>query len=258
VLISYASNFEDVLLNRVFREQPTGFYIDIVADHPVGASTTKSFYDRGWRGLNIEPGPNFGLFEQERPEDVNLNVAVTDRDGEIDFFVNDDLLATSSIVEAVHPSVQARISTRTKISVPSMRLNTIVETYVKGEVDFLKIDAEGAEGPIILAANWNSFRPKIIVAESTEPFSTKRVDEEWAGFLRRNGFIEVYFDGINTWFVRRESRDLQRHFNIPVNLLDDFVDYEKFVLRNFYASRIKAEQSDASRQSLFRRFFGRT
>ncbi len=63
--ISYASNFEDVLLNRIFKDVADGFYIDIGADHPVYSSTTKSFYDRGWSGVNVEPGPRFELVRSE-------------------------------------------------------------------------------------------------------------------------------------------------------------------------------------------------
>jgi FkbM family methyltransferase len=258
MFISYASNFEDVLLNRIFGEKPKGFYIDVGADHPVGASTTKSFYDRGWRGINIEPGPNFALFEQERPEDINLKVAVTDCDGEVDFYINEDLTATSSVIEAIHPAVGARVSTRTKTTVSSVSLDSLVRDYVTDEVDFLKIDAEGAEEKIIMAADWGRFRPKVILAESTEPFSTKRIDQEWSAFLRSRGFIEVYFDGINTWFVREENREFQKHFEIPVNLLDDFIDYEKYVLRGFFASsNAPAKEQHAPRFVEFFRFFRR-
>ncbi|MBI1868350.1 MAG: FkbM family methyltransferase [Methylocystis sp.] len=243
MFISYASNFEDVLLNRVFRDQESGFYIDIGADHPVAASTTKIFYDRGWSGINFEPGPNFALLEQERPRDINLKAVVVDHDGEVDFYVNDDLTATSSIHEALHPAVQARVSQRTKVRIQAFSLNTIVRKYVKNDVHFLKIDAEGAEGAIIGATDWVNFRPVLILAESTEPFSTNRIDQEWSDVLRRGGYIEVYFDGINTWFLREENKELAEHFRIPVNLLDDFIDYEKSLLRGSVEEFSRASQA---------------
>lgn len=232
--VSYSSNFEDVLLNRIFRDVEGGFYIDIGADHPTFSSTTKSFYDRGWSGINVEPGPNFAMIEKERPRDININAVVTDRDGEVDFFVNDDLTATSSVYEGLHPAVAARVRQRSRIRIPSYTLNSLVEQHVqKKEVHFLKIDAEGSEQAIILVTDWSRFRPMVIVAESTEPFSTTRVDQEWARFLSEKGFLEVYFDGINTWFVRDENRAFEKMFKIPVNLLDDFAvfDYEKLALR---------------------------
>lgn len=231
---SYASNFEDVLLNRIFHDVEHGFYIDIGADHPIFSSTTKSFYDRGWTGINVEPSPNFALIESERPHDINLNAVVTDLDGEVDFFCNDDLPATSSVHEALHPAVAARIGQRTHTRVRSYKLDSLVSRHARDrEVHFLKIDAEGSEGAIVMSTDWSRFRPMVIVAESTEPFSTNRIDQEWAAFLTRNGFLEVYNDAINTWFVREESRKFQEHFRVPVNLLDDFVvyDYEKLLLR---------------------------
>ena len=52
-MISYAQNFEDVILNRAFRHQRSGFYIDIGAFDPVVDSVTKHFYDLGWRELML-------------------------------------------------------------------------------------------------------------------------------------------------------------------------------------------------------------
>ena len=41
-MISYAQNFEDVLLARAFRNRDRGFYIDVGAWHPVFDSVTAS------------------------------------------------------------------------------------------------------------------------------------------------------------------------------------------------------------------------
>ena len=136
-----------------------GFYVDIGADHPFYASTTKAFYDRGWSGLNVEPGPNFERLMKRRTRDININAVITDRDDEVDFFVNDDLVATSSVHQAVHPNVAARSYQRSQKRIKSYALNTIVDKYIqKQEVHFLKIDTEGSEKSIILAADWTRFR----------------------------------------------------------------------------------------------------
>ena len=54
-MISYAQNFEDVVLNRVFHNVDHGLYIDIGAYDPVIHSLTKHFYDKGWSGVNEAP-----------------------------------------------------------------------------------------------------------------------------------------------------------------------------------------------------------
>lgn len=58
-MISYAQNGEDVILNRLFPPEYKGFYVDAGAAHPDVHSVTRHFYERGWRGINIEPLQNF-------------------------------------------------------------------------------------------------------------------------------------------------------------------------------------------------------
>jgi FkbM family methyltransferase len=85
---SFAQAKEDILLLRALKHvsHEVGFYIDVGGFHPEVDSVTKLFYDHGWRGVNCEPVPELvRLFERDRPRDVNLQVAVSDRTGEITF-----------------------------------------------------------------------------------------------------------------------------------------------------------------------------
>jgi len=88
-MVSYAQNFEDVMLARVFkgREKP-GFYIDVGAMDPTDGSTTRHFYDLGWHGINIEPDSRF--YERlvaNRTRDINLNVALGEAHETRTFFI---------------------------------------------------------------------------------------------------------------------------------------------------------------------------
>ncbi|HTD03693.1 FkbM family methyltransferase, partial [Undibacterium sp.] len=85
--ISYAQNFEDVMLWRALKHVPNGFYIDVGANDPEIDSVTLAFYQRGWRGLNIEPMRQYHQrLLAQRPEDINLPVAVSDRAGQMHFY----------------------------------------------------------------------------------------------------------------------------------------------------------------------------
>src|SRR5882757_3480632 len=76
-LISYAQNFEDVMLWRALGSVEAGFWIDVGAAHPSEYSVTRAFYDRGWHGVNIEPEPDYAAaLVVGRPRDVNLPVAI--------------------------------------------------------------------------------------------------------------------------------------------------------------------------------------
>jgi hypothetical protein len=80
--ISYAQNGEDVILWRALKHVENGFYIDVGACDPDELSVTKAFYERGWRGVNIEPVRKYyELCVEKRPRDKNINVAVTARSG---------------------------------------------------------------------------------------------------------------------------------------------------------------------------------
>ncbi len=71
------SNFEDVMLWRVFNGIDSGFYIDVGAHDPSVDSVTLAFYERGWRGINIEPvNTCHERVAAHRPRDINLNVAL--------------------------------------------------------------------------------------------------------------------------------------------------------------------------------------
>src|SRR5262245_29169044 len=80
--VSYAQNGEDVRLRRAFRDQSSGFYVDVGANDPVEYSITKHFYDAGWSGINVEPSPGpYARLLRDRKRDVNLNVGCSNRSG---------------------------------------------------------------------------------------------------------------------------------------------------------------------------------
>jgi FkbM family methyltransferase len=84
--ISFAQNQEDLLLDRALGK-PNGFYVDVGANDPEIDSVTKLFYDRGWRGINIEPNPvPFRRLAARRPRDINLNVGASNTAGELTFY----------------------------------------------------------------------------------------------------------------------------------------------------------------------------
>ena len=77
--VTYAQNFEDVILWRALKHIDRGFYVDCGAYDPTRHSVTKAFYDRGWRGINIEPILSLlQEFVVQRPLDANLAIAISD------------------------------------------------------------------------------------------------------------------------------------------------------------------------------------
>jgi len=221
LMISYAQNFEDVLLHRVFGDLDRGFYVDIGAFDPVLGSVTKLLYDRGWSGINIEPGSVFRRLAAERPRDINLNIAILDEEGTVDF-VEAASDPGASHVEAGAEAAQGETESRT-YRVSCDRLDRVLERHAAGQlINLMKIDAEGSEGRIVHSTDWAKIRPQILLIEAVAPWTNALVSHDWEPKIVASGYTRAYFDGINLFFVRNEDADLLRHFDRPVNVLDWF------------------------------------
>jgi hypothetical protein len=52
---SWSQENEDVILDYAFYGIENGTYVDVGANDPSAMSVTKTFYNKNWRGINIEP-----------------------------------------------------------------------------------------------------------------------------------------------------------------------------------------------------------
>ncbi len=221
--ISYAQNYEDVMLWRVLKHIEKGFYIDIGAWSPEEHSVTKSFYESGWRGINIEPNPDyFGLYEKKRKEDVNLCVAVSDMEGEAEmYFVSNPGLSSldKSIAEG-HSSL-GWVATPANVKVRT--LEGVCEEYcLEEDIHFLKIDVEGFEEQVLRGNDWSRFRPWVVVVEATLPMSQIESYEDWEPILFDANYRLAYMDGLNRFYVAKEHEELLPAFKYPPNVFDEF------------------------------------
>ena len=74
-MICYARNFEDVILQRVFAKVSQGCYLDVGASIPIVDSNTFALYEKGWRGVAMEPLPYRQQWEQARRERPDVGEA---------------------------------------------------------------------------------------------------------------------------------------------------------------------------------------
>ena len=226
MFISYAQNFEDVILNRVFADKKKGCYIDVGAQHPIYDSVTKAFYDCGWEGINIEPVKEYyELLTKERERDLNLNLAVGETESELDFFELEGTgLSTFDRATAERLAKEEGYNIN-RYQVPIVKLANIFEQHLNCQIDFLKIDVEGWEEQVILGNDWSRFRPTVILLEATIPNSPTRAETNITEILKEQNYQQVYFDGLNDYYLANESSELIKHFATPPNIFDKFISY---------------------------------
>ena len=221
--VSHAQNFEDVMLWRCFGQLKSGFYIDIGADDPVSDSVTKSFYENGWSGINIDPSENsFTKLESDRKRDTNIQVAVDSTKGAIDFWNVPGTGLSTAIKKFADQHKSAGFEVN-HVSVKTRTLKDICEEFVRGPINFMKIDVEGFEKQVLLGADFEKFRPMVILVESTEPNSQVENYSEWKHILEENDYKFCYGDGLNRFYLSKESAHLAVHFKYPPNVFDEFV-----------------------------------
>ena len=216
-IISYAQNYEDVLLNRLFPDRPGGFYIDVGACHPVFHSVTKLFYERGWQGINIEPIPSmFELLAEARPRDVNLHMGLSILEGNLPFYEVPSAVGFSTFSQAYAESVRRVWGYEfEKRSIPVTTLADVCEQYARQTIDFLKIDVESHEREVLEGGDWVRYRPRVVLIEATRP-------DDWEHILSSSDYLFALFDGLNRFYVRAEDSELLPLLKVPVNLFDHF------------------------------------
>lgn len=223
MLISYAQNAEDVLLNRVFGKKTEGFYIDVGAHDPIENSVTKHFSLQGWRGINIEPERGTELFGRicaDRPNDINLNLGASDHEGVLTFFQTVSAPGWSTFSTAQIKEITRWGFDYVEHQIPVTTLAKICEEHVPAglQIDFLKIDAESHEREVLLGNDWTRWRPLIVLVEDNGTHL-------WEPVIRQAGYLFAAFDGINRYFIREENGDLLPAFAAPVNVMDNFIPH---------------------------------
>ncbi len=235
-MISYAQNYEDVILNRVFVNKTNGFYIDVGAADPVNLSVTYWFYCNNWKGINVEPEQfYFRKLQEKRPNDINLNVAVSNTFSNIPLFVvkypSGEITGLSTLKEDYVNQLHNDEFIVEKQNIQTTTLAAICDEHLEGKtIDFLKIDVEGFEKQVLEGNNWKKYRPIVILVEATLPNSPQPSFEDWEYIILQNGYTFVYFDGLNRFYLEDTHLELKQRF-IPPNVFDNFMRYEAIDLR---------------------------
>jgi FkbM family methyltransferase len=238
-ILSFAQNLEDVILHRALGHVDAGFFIDVGAGDPDRENVSRAFKDLGWRGINVEPVPDvFEHLNASRPDDININAGVAEVAGAKDFFVVDDY-RLSTFVESVAQKHRREGRAVKAVKVPFYTLKELCEKHVNGPIHFLKVDVEGAEREVLAGADFEKYRPWVIVLEATLPLSPDEAYQAWEQILFDAKYKFVYTDRLNRFYVAEEKySELSEHFIYPPNVYDQYTLAE-LVIRRYEMDRLQ-------------------
>jgi hypothetical protein len=147
-----------------------------------------------------------------RPRDITVCGLVGSRQGEVDFHVVDRLHGFSTTVEGHAKAASNFGATYESRRMPMQTLASLLVQHGVTEIDFLKIDVEGAEAEVLAGADWKNTRPRVVVVEAVAPGSMAEAWRGWEPSLLGQEYSFAFFDGLNRFYVAREASDLLGRF----------------------------------------------
>ena len=207
--ISYSQNGEDIIIYGIFEalSKKKIFYLDVGGYHPFTSSNTALFYLTGSSGIVIEPNPElFTQFPIRRPRDINLNIGVSNQSGTQLFFKSFSGALGTLIPDEEQNSSSDNLNADSFL-IPVQTLTEIIKEHAKGKfIDFLSLDIEGMELPVLMTLDFEELFPFVMCVETAQPSTARQKEKrtDIIDFLKKKGYF-VYADTyINTIFVRSD------------------------------------------------------
>lgn len=178
----YSQDGEDAVLAAFIENIPNckGFYIDLGSHHPFKFSNTQYFYDRGWRGINIDATPgSMSLFNEYRREDINIEIGVSSSRHDLMFYIFEESALNSFNKKLSEDRIKKGWKLIEKKVVKTVKINDLLSKYLKlnQKIDFMNIDIEGMELDILKNFNWKDYAPDYLMIEELSI-----VDKDIIGF----------------------------------------------------------------------------
>ena len=131
-------------------------------------SNTQLLFKKDWKGINIDINPaSIKIFNDARPNDYNINAAVSNRHKKYINYYTKNIINTMSttIIDSAKTSfLKGGFNTR---KAKCCKLNDIIyKTKFKNrKIDFLNIDTEKSEVDVLKSLNFNKYKPRLICIE---------------------------------------------------------------------------------------------
>ena len=171
---SYSNWGIDIMCDFFFAKKDNGVYIDVGCHHPFLNNNTYPLYKRNWSGINIDIDySSIDIFNFFRPNDLNIQVGVSNIVGESDLYFYHNRAAKNTLSKVMGSSAQKikKINTDT--------LDNIIEKskFKNKKINFLSIDVEGFELKVLKGLNLEKYKPDLIVLEYLQP-NIKELSEQ--------------------------------------------------------------------------------
>lgn len=184
---------EPDLVQAFFAASANGFYVDVGANHPTEDSQSWHLECLGWRGLLIEPLPQYCEMLRAARSGRVVQVACSSP-------INDGK-TMPMLVAGVHSTLNANpialgANAQAVMQVPTRTLDAVLlENQVQPGFDLLSIDVEGHEMEVFQGFDLSRWHPRLVLLEDHV------IGLEKHRYMRSHSYQLLMRTGLNAWYV---------------------------------------------------------
>ena len=205
-------NQDSYLENQIFKGYKNGFYVDVGAHDGLTINNTL-YFERynNWNGINIEPIKKvFDNLIRNRPNSLNLNCAVSNKDGKTEFLNNKGSTEMLSGIkntfgnrhlQRLNKENNETGSTTETITVNTKKLETIFNENNIKHVNYLSIDVEGGEFEVIKSINFDKVFIDVIGFENNYSDDSNPI----ISYLENKNFIVIHDKLLDIFMINKNS-----------------------------------------------------
>ena len=195
-----------------------GRYIDVGANRPTDVSVSRAFYDRGWRGIVIEPAPGSAeSLRQQRPDDIVIEAVVTADGGHSTppYERHDPGRSTPDDGRSAPPTAMPgrrgapwrcpRGRSTTSWPRPDGRGPRFIFSASTSKSG-AEAGAGGSAADILRGLDLQRWRPWVLVIGSGPPNGDGSTQPDWEKSVGAAGYAFRLFDGLSRFYVAARAR----------------------------------------------------
>jgi FkbM family methyltransferase len=190
--LHYSQEGEDVVLARLLGAKSNGFFVDIGAHHATRFSNTYSLYRRGWRGLNIDATPgSMESFSRIRPEDINLEMAISDRKEPLVFSLFKEGALNTFDRQLAQNYIKDGWELTGTLELVPQTLAEVLEQHLEAgqKIDLMSVDVEGEDLRVLKSNDWSKYCPEIVIIEALDTPLACLDENPVVVFLKEQGLV---------------------------------------------------------------------
>lgn len=203
---------DQFLHTMIFKDFTEGLYVDVGAHDGVKFNNTLFFHKKkNWFGVNIEPIPKvFEKLVKNRPNDLNLNIAIDKTGGFKEFILNTGYTEMlSGLKEHYDPRHKDRLKNELKnkggtsetIKVETMPLSKVFSDNNITEIMYLSVDVEGGEKSVIESIDFSKVFIDVIGFENNYNDNSNPIVQ----YLQKLGYIQLPYNGLDIMMIHENS-----------------------------------------------------